>query len=89
MKIRKFSDIWGPDVSISLWILAIAVVVIGYYNVFLGLAGALLLGYLVYHNLHAATRKKEELRLYIENLSENVDTATKMPFLTCVPIGYY
>jgi len=81
MKIRKFSDIWGPDVSISLWILAIAVVVIGYYNVFLGLAGALLLGYLVYHNLHAATRKKEELRLYIENLSENVDTATKNAIL--------
>ena len=81
MKIRKFSDIWGPDVSISLWILAIAVVVIGYYNVFLGLAGALLLGYLVYHNLHAASRKKEELRLYIENLSENVDTATKNAIL--------
>ncbi len=67
--------------SISLWILAIAVVVIGYYNVFLGLAGALLLGYLVYHNLHAASRQKEELRLYIENLSENVDTATKNAIL--------
>ena len=49
MKIRKFSDIWGPDVSISLWILAIAVVVIGYYNVFLGLAGALLLGLSLIH----------------------------------------
>ena len=81
MKIRKFSDIWGPDVSISLWILAIAVVVIGYYNAFLGLAGVLLLGYLIYHNFHAASRKKEELRLYIENLSENVDTATKNAIL--------
>jgi c-di-AMP phosphodiesterase-like protein len=81
MKIHKFSDIWGPDVSISLWILAIAVVIIGYYNKLLGLAGGVLLGYLIYHNLHAANRKKEELRLYIENLSENVDTATKNAIL--------
>jgi len=78
---RKFSSIWGPDVSISLWIIAVAVVIIGYYNFVLGVAGALLLGYLVYHNLQAANRKKEELRLYIENLSENVDTATKNAIL--------
>lgn len=81
MKIRKFSDIWGPDVSISLWILAIAVAIVGYYNILLGVAGAILLGYLIYHNLHVANRKKEELRLYIENLSENVDTATKNAIL--------
>lgn len=81
MRIRKFSDIWGSDMTISLWIMAIAVVIIGYYNSYLGIAGALLLGYLFYHNLHAATRKKEELRLYIENLSENVDTATKNAIL--------
>ncbi|MDD3705202.1 MAG: DHH family phosphoesterase [Clostridiaceae bacterium] len=81
MRIRKFSDIWGSDMTISLWMMAIAVVIIGYYNSYLGIAGALLLGYLFYHNLHAATRKKEELRLYIENLSENVDTATKNAIL--------
>lgn len=81
MKIKKFSSIWGPDVNISLWIIAIAVLIIGYYNIGLGVAGALLLGYLIYHNLQAATRKKEELRQYIENLSENVDTATKNAIL--------
>lgn len=81
MKIRKFSDIWGPDVSISLWILAVAVAIIGFYNKYLGVAGALLLGYMIYHNFHVATRKKEELRLYIENLSESVDTATKSAIL--------
>lgn len=81
MKIRKFSDIWGPDVSISLWILAIAVIILWYYNVYLGIIGAVSLGYLVYHNLHAANKKKEELRLYVENLSENVDNATKNTIL--------
>lgn len=81
MKIRKFTSILGPDISISLWIIAIAVIIIGYYNIVLGAIGMLLLGYLIYHNLKAATRKKEELRLYIENLSENVDTATKNAIL--------
>jgi cyclic-di-AMP phosphodiesterase len=81
MKIRKISNMWGPDVGISLWIIAVAVIVVGYYNVLLGVAGALLLGYLIYHNLQASNRKKEELRLYIENLSENVDTATKNAIL--------
>lgn len=81
MKTYKFSSILGPDVGVFLWIIAIAVVIVGYYNMMLGLAGVLLLGYLIYHNLKAANRKKEELRLYIENLSENVDTATKNAIL--------
>ena len=81
MKTRKFSDIWGSDVNIYLWILAVAVVIIGYYNIFFGFAGAFVLGYLIYHNLKAANKKKEELRIYIENLSENVDTATKNAIL--------
>ncbi len=81
MKTGKFSDILKPDVSISLWILAVAMIIIFYYNTYLGVAGAFLLGYLVYHNRKAASKKKEELRLYIENLSENVDTATKNAIL--------
>jgi len=81
MKIHKFSNILGPDAGIFLWIIAIAVVIVAYYNVMLGLAGVLLLGYLIYHNLQAANRKKEELRVYIENLSENVDAATKNAIL--------
>jgi len=81
MNIRKITSLWGPDISISLWIIAVAVIIIGYYNMLLGAAGALLLGYLIYHNMKAATRKKEELRQYIENLSENVDTATKNAIL--------
>ncbi len=81
MKTRKFSDIWGSDVNIYLWILAVAVVIIGYYNIYFGFAGSFVLGYLIYHNLKAANKKKEELRIYIENLSENVDTATKNAIL--------
>ncbi len=81
MKIKKFSSIWGPDINISQWIIAVAVLIIGYYNIALGIAGALLLGYLIYHNLQTTTRKREELRLYIENLSESVDTATKNAIL--------
>lgn len=77
MKLRKFSVALAKDTNLYLWIIAISVIIIGIFDYRLGIAGALVLVYLVVHNMRTATRKKEELRLYVENLSESVDTATK------------
>lgn len=77
MKLRKFSVAFAKDTNLYLWIIAISVIIIGIFDYRLGIAGALVLVYLVVHNMRTATRKKEELRLYVENLSESVDIATK------------
>ncbi|MDF2890276.1 MAG: phosphoesterase [Clostridia bacterium] len=81
MKLRKFSVAFAKDTNLYLWIIAISVLIIGIFDYRLGIAGILVLIYLVVHNMRTATRKKEELRLYVENLSESVDTATKNAIL--------
>ncbi len=81
MKKHKFLQMLVPDTYIYIWIIAISVFIIGYYNLILGFIGVGLLGYLIFHFFRTANRKREELRSYIENLSENVDTATKNAIL--------
>lgn len=81
MKLKKFSVSFAKDTTLYLWIIAVSVLILGYYDYKLGLAGVLVLLYLVIHNMRTATRKKEELRTYIENLSESVDIATKNAIL--------
>ena len=81
MKLRKFSVAFAKDTNLYLWIIAVSVLIIGIFDYRLGIAGILVLIYLVVHNMRTATRKKEELRLYVENLSESVDTATKNAIL--------
>ena len=76
MNLKRFSNLI-PDTNVFLIIITICVIIIAVYNSILGIIGLLLLAYLVYYNLKSANRKKEELKLYIENLSEDVDTATK------------
>lgn len=70
-----------PDSNIYLWIIGISFLIIAYYNLILGALGILLLIYLIAYNLKLKSRKKEELRIYIEKLSDNVDTATKNAIL--------
>ena len=77
MKGRFFYRMILPDSNIYLWIIGVGILIIGYYNLFIGLLGAILLLYLIYYNVKQKTQKKEELRLYIEKLSESVDFATK------------
>lgn len=81
MKLRKFSVALAKDTNLYLWIIAVSDVIIGIFDYRLGIAGVLVLSYLVVHNMRTATRKKEELRLYVENLSESVDIATKNAIL--------
>lgn len=81
MKLRKFSGAIAKDTNLYLWIIAVSVLIIGLYDYRLGLVGIVVLLYLVIHNMRTATRNKEELRHYIENLSESVDIATKNAIL--------
>ena len=81
MKLRKFSVAFAKDTNLYLWIIAVSVLIIGIFDYRLGIAGVLILLYLVVHNMKTATRKKEEFRLYVENLSESVDIATKNAIL--------
>lgn len=81
MKLKKFSMSFARDTYLYLWIIAVSVLIIGLFNYRLGIAGVLMLLYLIVFNLRTASRKKEELRLYIENLSESVDIATKNAIL--------
>lgn len=81
MKGGFFHRMLLPDSNIYLWIIGISVLIIGYYNLLVGLLGAVLLVYLVYYNVKQKIQKKEELRHYIEKLSESVDFATKNAIL--------
>jgi len=81
MKGRFTHRMLMPDPNIYLWIIGISVMVISFYNLYIGLFGIALLIYLVYYNIKEKIQKKEELRLYIEKLSENVDFATKNAIL--------
>lgn len=81
MKLAKFSGSFTRDTYLYLLIIAISVLIMGLYNKWLGLVGTLVLVYLLMHNMRSSNRKKEELRLYIENLSDSVDIATKNAIL--------
>jgi c-di-AMP phosphodiesterase-like protein len=81
MKLKKFSMSFARDTYLYLWIIAVSILIIGLYDYRLGIAGVLLLLYLIVFNMRTASRKKEEFRSYIENLSENVDIATKNAIL--------
>lgn len=70
-----------PDSNIYLWILGFSFAVILYYNWILGMLGFTVLIYLAYFQSKERSQKKEELRRYIEKLSDNVDAATKNAIL--------
>lgn len=81
MNRKFFQSMLLPDSNVYLWIIGISILVISFYNLLIGLLGAILLVYLIYFNVKQKTQKKEELRLYIEKLSESVDFATKNAIL--------
>lgn len=76
MKNDKFNALFSEN-KIYLYVISIAVIAIGRYDLRLGGVSFLILLYLVYFNFKSNKKNKENLREYIENLSQNVDTATK------------
>lgn len=81
MKLKKFSVGFARDTYLYLCIIATLVFIIGINDYRLGFVGVLVLFYLLFYNMRQSSRKKEELRHYIENLSDSVDIATKNAIL--------
>src|SRR5699024_6222052 len=75
MNNRKFRNLLIPDTKIYLWIIAILVGIIFFYNIQIAIIGALLLVYLISYNWRIIREKKIQLREYVENLSMNIDMA--------------
>ncbi len=81
MKNEKSFSALMSETNLYLWIISISIIIIGIYNPPLGIIGFCILMYLIYHYRKTVSKKKEELRTYIENLSDNVDAATKNAIL--------
>lgn len=77
----KFRNLLTPDTTIYLWIMAILIAIIAFYNIFIAAIGTIVLLYLIYYNWRIAHEKRARLTEYIENLSINIDAATQKSLL--------
>lgn len=77
----KFRNLLIPDTKIYLWIIAILVGIIFFYNIQIAIIGALLLVYLISYNWRIIREKKVQFTEYVENLSMNIDVATQKTLL--------
>ena len=74
---KKFPGIFVPRASFYLWIIIVLVVIIGILNLWVAIPGYVLLVFLVYHNFRSNYTRHKEITSYIENLTFNIDAATK------------
>lgn len=77
MKENKYSRLVAPNDKIYLWIIAIFVIVLFFYNTIIGFVGVLVLIYLIYYYWKNIHEKKQEWTRYIEGLAEEFDSVTK------------
>lgn len=64
-----------PNTAVYLWSVLVLVLFLAYYNIILGLLGALLLVYLVHHSRLVVHSEKEQFTEYVETLSFDIDNA--------------
>lgn len=83
-----------PNIKIYLIIIGVYTSIMFFYNPYLGLAGLIVLGVLIYYNLLNIRSRKNEWTKYIENLSSNLGLATKnavlnlpLPLIICEDNG--
>jgi cyclic-di-AMP phosphodiesterase len=74
---KKFSGIFVPRASFYLWVIFILVVILTALMWQVAIPGYLLLIALVYYNFRSNYVRQKEITRYIENLTFNIDTATK------------
>ena len=75
MKNINFMKLIKPNTAVYLWSVLVLVLFLAYYNIILGLLGALLLVYLVHHSRLVVHSKKEQFTEYVETLSFDIDNA--------------
>lgn len=81
MQSRKFFKLLVPDTRIYLIITAVLTAIIAFYNPYISIVGVFLLAYLIYYNLKVTNIRREEWTKYIEDLSADIDSATKQAIL--------
>ncbi len=87
MKNQKLFNVLVPDTKIYLFIIGVMILLLGAYNLWMGLSGVLLFAYLVYHHLKIHNLKKQEWEAYLEGLFADIDSATKQAILS-IPIPF-
>ncbi len=73
------------DSNFYLIIICLLIIILGIYQPILFIIGAILMGYLIFHNIKSLNRKENEFKRYVEGLSDEFESATKhaifnMPF---------
>ncbi len=74
---RGFKSIFVAKSSFYLWVNFIFVVLIAFYDIRVAVPGFLLLIILVFYTFRSNYLRQKEMTKYIENLTFNIDTATK------------
>ncbi len=77
MDSKKFTGIFAPRASLYLWIILTLLIVITVLEWRIAIPGYILLAFLTYYNARSGSRRRHEITKYIENLTFNIDTATK------------
>lgn len=77
----KLMKLLKPDSKIYLWIIAILVMFLFMYNLFMGGVGVLLLIYLNVYNYRSNRTRNSRWQKYIENLSSDIDSAARYAIL--------
>lgn len=71
---KKFISFF-PSNKIYLLVIAVLLSVIFYYNLYIGIAGLIIFGYLVLYHLKFSRIRRKEWNRFVEDLSTNLDVA--------------
>lgn len=66
-----------PNTKIYILIIAILIGILFYYNIYIGIVGLFIFGYIVFYNLRDNKVRKDEINRMVEDLSANLDIAGK------------
>ncbi|MCD5410327.1 MAG: DHH family phosphoesterase [Clostridiales bacterium] len=81
MKKKGITKFFIPDTRIYLIIIGVLVVLISMHEPVIGMFGIVLIAYLIWYNRRTSNIKREEWTKYIEELSSEIDSATKQAIL--------
>lgn len=77
MESRRFKGIFIPSANLYLWIILVLTGIIAILDLRVAIPCFLLLVFLVYHYINSNFKRQKEIAAYIENLTLNIDSATK------------
>ena len=81
MKNKVLKLILMPNTRIYLWTLGIFIIIIAFYNYFLGVGATFLLLYMIFHNWKIEHNRKKLWTEYIENITEEIDRTSRQALI--------